>query len=73
MPKYDFECHACHVPFEVQASFAEYSAWTKEGKIACPACGSNKVIRVFSPPNVHSSSSPRLGGCRPGGSCGCHS
>lgn len=70
MPGYDFECQACHKSFEIQVTFAEYSAQMSEHKIACPTCGSNKVVRVFSPPSIRSSSSPRSGGCCPGGSCG---
>lgn len=70
MPRYDFECHACHKPFEVQATFAEYSAQMRERKIACPECGSKKVIRVLSAPSIRSASSSRSGGCCPGGTCG---
>lgn len=70
MPRYEFECQACHKPFELQATFAEYSAQMSERKIVCPACESNKVIRVFSPPGIRSASSSRSGGCCPGGSCG---
>jgi hypothetical protein len=29
MPRYDFDCQACHATFEVQASFSEYAALMK--------------------------------------------
>ncbi len=70
MPRYDFQCPACQARFEVQATFAEYAAWMKEQKIACAQCGSKKVIRVLSAPNIRSASSSQSSGCCPGGSCG---
>ena len=71
MPRYDFECQDCRDEFEVQTSFSKYAALMKKNKIECAKCGSKKVIRVFSPPNLLSpSSSSRDGGCCcPGGEC----
>ena len=69
MPRYDFECQACHETFEIQLSLSKYMAMMKEEKIECAKCGSKKVARVFSPPGI--SSSNRNGSCCcPGGKCG---
>jgi putative FmdB family regulatory protein len=43
MPVYEFVCRDCQKPFEVVRSMAESSAAAK-----CPACGSNRVDRVYS-------------------------
>jgi putative FmdB family regulatory protein len=72
MPKYDFACQACRAVFEIQASLAEYAALTKERKVACAACGSSKVMRVFTPPNLAGGASHAHSagcGCQ-GGKCG---
>jgi putative FmdB family regulatory protein len=41
MPNYDFECEACGERFEAMAPAG--------GTAPCPACGSTKVRRLFSP------------------------
>ena len=72
MPRYDFSCQACRAVFEVKASFAEYAALLKDKKVTCAACGSGKVVRVFTPPNLAggaASHAPHSGCCCPGGKC----
>ncbi|MCX7012274.1 MAG: zinc ribbon domain-containing protein [Candidatus Sumerlaeota bacterium] len=71
MPSYDFRCQDCRETFEVQASFAQYSAMMKEKKVACPKCGSKKPVRVFSPPGILAASSRSSGGGCCGGGCAC--
>ena len=63
MPQYSFECQACRKTFEIEVSMSEYSAMQKSKTIACPECGSTKVVRkFFTAPAVTRSS----GGCGPG-------
>ncbi len=72
MPTYEFECQKCRQTFELHVTFAEYAALAKAKKIAGPTCDTTKVIRVFSPPGIGSSSAAKRGsdaGCCPGGRC----
>ena len=72
MPRYDFECHACRGAFEVRATVSEYAALQRDKTIGCPSCGSRRVLRVFSPPNLPATpSTGRRGGppCCAGGKC----
>ena len=73
MPQYSFECQECKVPFDIEASMSEYVAMQKSKKVACPACGSKKVVRIITAPAVARSSSGAGGSppsCCPGGQCG---
>lgn len=72
MPTYDYLCQKCETPFEVRASFDEYS---EKQTPKCPQCGSASVIRIFSPGYVWIGRGRRrnqvVGGCWPGAGTGC--
>lgn len=44
MPIYSFKCNACSHSFEKSMTVAE----RESARLACPACGSDKVERVLS-------------------------
>lgn len=46
MPYYDFVCSTCQRGFELRTTMAAYA---KEGKPACPACGSKATERKPAP------------------------
>jgi len=47
MPLYDYQCEKCGVNFEHE------HAMSFTGKVKCPACGSVRTTKVFSPAGVH--------------------
>lgn len=69
MPRYDFECVECRAALEVQATVPEYAALQENESIGCPACGSKKVVRVFSAPGLVSDHSNPSRRCCPEGAC----
>ena len=72
MPTYDYRCQACTSPFEVRRSIAEYS---ERKTPSCPQCGSNDVVRRFTPINLavggRGDAGPAAPSCE-GGSCCCN-
>lgn len=46
MPKYDFKCLECGNVSEFTLSVSS------DSMVACPSCGSNKMKRMISAPNV---------------------
>ena len=68
MPRYDYKCQDCSVPFEIRMSMSEYG----EGiKAECPECGSADVERSFSSVGVLIGSRSGSGGASPSASnCG---
>ena len=45
MPTYEYRCEECGEMFEQRESIAEHEAVNPK----CPKCGSEKVVRAFSP------------------------
>jgi putative FmdB family regulatory protein len=46
MPTYEYFCRKCEKPFELLSSLAEYER--EKNKVACPKCGSSRVVRQIS-------------------------
>lgn len=66
MPTYEYVCTECGERIEVYATITEKE---KGLKIACPKCGSTKVVRVFGSVMVMGSS--KGGGFNPGSTSCC--
>lgn len=47
MPVYQYKCKKCKNEFEIHKSFELYNK-----KETCPACKSDKTIKVFSSPKI---------------------
>ncbi len=45
MPTYEYECRECSAEFMKVMSMAEYA----QARVSCPACGSERISRKFSP------------------------
>jgi putative FmdB family regulatory protein len=50
MPTYPYECQSCERPFEFEMRMSEYEP---KATYACPECGSEDTIRVFTVPYVN--------------------
>ena len=59
MPRYDYKCQNCNLPFEVRMSMSEYSEGNKP---ECPQCGSTEVERSFTSVSVLTGSRAGSGG-----------
>lgn len=72
MPQYEFECQNCNKTFERTLALSAYTEMMRKKNIACPHCGSTKVVRVISAPMMLRMSGRPMGGggCCPGGGCG---
>ena len=71
MTTYDYVCRACGKTFEVRASMEEYS---KGLKPACPHCGAQRAIRVFTQLSIITNRTKGGGGpqcCGPNAGPGC--
>jgi putative FmdB family regulatory protein len=66
MPIFEFECSACHAPFDELVRNAEA---VKD--VVCPSCGSRKVKKKLSTFSARvgggSSTSASVAACAPGG------
>lgn len=63
MPLYEFNCRKCGHGFEELMTLAEM----ENGKLTCPACGSDQVERGFS---TFATGANDGGGSAAGGGCG---
>lgn len=72
MPTYEYICMDCREKTEVFASISEKE---KGLKLACPKCGSKKLVQFFGRVNVMGSSrglgGPPISGCGPMSGPGC--
>lgn len=67
MPRYEYTCQYCNLPFEVRMSMSEYSEGNKPD---CPQCGSSDVERAFTSVSVLTGSRAGSGGS-PSGAASC--
>ncbi len=56
MPTYEYECQACHHPFEVFLTYDDYGKTT----ICCPQCGSESIKKKISRIRIKRSESHRI-------------